>query len=90
MQATKLQPEHRAIMQTWAARLQRWRMHQIAAVLLEAGGPLKLIGAQLVFISQPIFSGLLAGEQIEALAGLLEEPEKTKTFIQFLREDETA
>ena len=27
---------------------------------------------------------------IEALAGLLEEPDKTKTFIQFLREDETA
>ena len=77
-------------MQSWASRLQQWRMHQIAAALLEAGGPLKLIGAQLVFISQPLFSGLMGGEQLKALTGLLEEPEKTKTFIQFLREDETA
>ena len=77
-------------MQLWASRLQQWRMHQIAAALLEAGGPLKLIGAQLVFISQPLFSGLMGGEQLKALTGLLEEPEKTKKFIQFLREDETA
>ena len=76
-------------MQRWAARLQGWQMHQFTAALLEAGGPLKLIGAQLVFISQPLFSGLIRREQINALADMLEEPEQTRTFIQLLREEET-
>jgi hypothetical protein len=88
--ATILQPEDREIYKSWATRLQGWRVHQIAAALLEAGGPLKLIGAQLVFISQPLLSGLLADEKLGTLAGLLEEPEKTATFIQILREEETA
>jgi hypothetical protein len=87
MQATKLQLENQQVMQDWAARLQQWHLHQITAGLLEAGGPLKLIGAQLVFISQPLFSGLLSGDRIDLLAEILEEPEKTNTFVQFLREE---
>ena len=76
-------------MQKWAARLRGWQMHQFTAALLETGGPLKLIGAQLVFISQPLFSGLIGGEQLNALAGMLEEPDQTRTFIHLLREEET-
>ena len=87
MQAAKLQPEYSQVMQQWASRLQQWRMHQIAAALLEASGPLKIIGAQLVFISQPLFSGLLSSERLDLLAGILEEPEKTSTFVQYLREE---
>ena len=60
---------------------------QIAAALLEAGGPLKIIGAQLVFIGQPLFSGLLSSERLDLLAGILEEPEKTSRFVQYLREE---
>jgi hypothetical protein len=90
LSATILQPEDRAVMQSWAARLQQWRVHQVAATMLEAAGPLKIIGAQLVFIGQPLFSGLLSGKQLETLAGMLEEPDKTRQFIQFLREDEAA
>jgi hypothetical protein len=87
MQAAKLQPEYSQVMQRWAARLQQWRMHQIAAALLEAGGPLKIVGAQLVFIGQPLFSGLLSGERLDLLAGILEEPEKTEAFVDFLRKE---
>ena len=87
MQAAKLQPEYSQVMQRWAARLQHWRIHQIAAALLEAGGPLKIIGAQLVFISQPLFSGLMSGDRLDLLAGILEEPEKTNAFVNFLREE---
>lgn len=90
MSATILQPEDNAVMQSWAARLKQWQVHQVAATVLEAAGPLKIIGAQLVFIGQPLFSGLLSGKQLDTLAGLLEEPDKTRQFIQILREDETA
>ncbi len=87
MQATKLQPEYAEVMQSWAARLQHWRLNHLAAALLEAGGPLKLIGAQLVFISQPLFSGLLSSGRLDLLAGILEEPAQSDTFIRFLREE---
>lgn len=90
LSATILQPEDTAVMQSWAARLQQWRVHQVAAALLDGSGPLKIIGAQLVFIGQPLFSSLLPGKQLETLAGMLEEPDKTQQFIQFLREDEAA
>ena len=90
MQAAKIQPETELVMQNWAGRLQQWHLHQIAAALLEAGGPLKIIGAQLVFISQPLFSGLFSGDRLDLIAGILEEPEKTNTFVQFLREDAQA
>ena len=87
MQAAKLQPETTQVMQSWADRLQQWRLNQLTAALLEAGGPLKLIGAQMIFISQPLFSGLLSGGSLDLLAGILEEPEQTDTFIRFLREE---
>jgi hypothetical protein len=87
LQATKLQPEYRQVMQGWAGRLRHWRLNQITASLLEAGGPLKIIGAQLVFISQPMFSGLLSSDNLDLLAEILEKPERTSTFVQFLREE---
>lgn len=87
MQAEKLQPEYTEVMQSWADRLHQWRLNQLTAVLLEAGGPLKLIGAQLIFISQPLFSGLLSSGRLDLLAEILEEPEQTTTFIRFLREE---
>lgn len=87
MQAEKLQPEYPEVMQSWADRLHQWRLNQLTAVLLEAGGPLKLIGAQLIFISQPLFSGLLSSGRLDLLAEILEDSEQTTTFIRFLREE---
>ena len=87
MQATKLQPDQQSLMQSWASRLQQWRVHQLAAALLEASGPLKLVGAQLVYLGQPLLGGLVANEQLDALAHMLEEPAQTKNFIRYLREE---
>ena len=74
-------------MQNWASRLQQWRVHQLAAALLEASGPLKLVGAQLVYLGQPLLGGLVANEQLDALAHMLEEPAQTNNFIRYLREE---
>lgn len=87
MQAKNLQPEQHEILQSWAGRLQQWRVHQLAAALLEASGPLNTVGAQLVYITQPIFSSILAREKILTLAGMLEEPSNTQAFIRYLREE---
>lgn len=87
MQAKNLHPEQDKILQSWADRLQRWRVHQLTATLLEAFGPLNLVGAQLVHIGQPVLSSVLAREKLLTLADMLEEPTNTQTFIRYLREE---
>lgn len=52
------------------------------ALLLEAAGPLNLIGAQLLYFGAPLFS---KPDQIDALARLLEEDSETRAFVAYLR-----
>jgi hypothetical protein len=70
----------------WADALHRRGLGEAAAVLLEAGGPLNVIAAQLVYLSQPVFSRSISPDRLEALAHLLEEPEQTQSFVTYLRE----
>ncbi|MCB2178717.1 hypothetical protein KQH61_04820 [bacterium] len=87
LQAKNLHPEQQQILKSWAGRLQQWRVHQVAATLLEASRPLNTVGAQLVYITQPILSSLVPQEKIITLAELLEEPSNTQAFIRYLREE---
>jgi hypothetical protein len=73
--------------QEWAQRLRRLGLNQFAAAFLEASGPLNLIGAQLVYISQPLLSGLVSDQKLSALARVLEDPGQTEAFIYSLREE---
>lgn len=87
MQAGKLQPSNQQTYHTWANRLRQWGLHQLTAALLEAGGPLNLVSAQLVHIGQPVLGSFVAKPQLDALADLLEEPDQTRAFVECLRED---
>ena len=73
--------------QEWAQRLRRWGLNQFAAAILEASGPLNLIGAQLVYIGQPVLNSVFADRHLNALAQALEDPDQTQAFIHYLRED---
>jgi hypothetical protein len=70
----------------WADRLKDWGMGEFAASILEALGPINLVGAQLVYISQPVLDDIFPAEHLNALANLLEEPGQTKVFVNVLRE----
>jgi hypothetical protein len=70
----------------WTKTLRRWGMQALAASLLEAAGPLTTLGAQMIYLSQPVLNSVLPGGQIDALATLLDNPAETKRFIVFLRE----
>ena len=72
----------------WASRLQHWGLGSFAATLLESAGPLKLLGAQLVYMGQPTLNGLLPNEQLSALANLLENDTDSRSFVKVLREEE--
>jgi hypothetical protein len=61
-------------------------MQDFVASFLEAAGPLTLLGAQVVYFSQPYFDGLDQHGHLRALADMLEDSTKTYAFIDFLRE----
>ena len=65
----------------WAESLRRFKLDVVAAWLLEAGGPLIILGAQAVYLGQPF----LGGKKLDSLAHMLEEEEETQAFARYLR-----
>ena len=77
------------IWQAWANKLHRWGLGYWVASFLEAAGPLTTLGAQVVYVTQPLLNPIWQDEYLEALAGMLEKPERTQLFAAFLREENT-
>lgn len=69
----------------WAERLHHWKLKRITAAILDAFGPLNIIGAQLMYLSQPLLHTFFTSESTSELAHMLEDPEKTQLFILTLR-----
>jgi len=67
----------------WAETLRRYKLHELIAMLLEAGTPLALLGAQVLYFSR----GLIANDQLTALALTLEEDNEAHAFASFLVEE---
>ena len=65
----------------WAESLRRLKLDGFAAWLLDAGGPLTLLGAQAVYLSQPF----IGGKKLDSLAHLLEEEQESQAFARYLR-----
>jgi hypothetical protein len=76
----------RALWPAWAAHLQQWKLTAFAAWLLEAGSPLTLLGSQALYLVRPF----IGGEQVQALARLLEEDDEVLALANFLREEASA
>lgn len=76
------------IWRIWAAALNRWGLQDLAVTLLEVAGPMATVGAQAVYIGQPLLAGLLPGDHLQALAELLEDNSQTQAFAAFLREEQ--
>jgi len=74
---------------SWAEKLHHWGVTEFVAWLLEAAQPINMIGAQLIYIGQPLFEIFIQPMQIQALAKMLESSEKTKAFVAKLREANT-
>ena len=70
----------------WIKMLSRWGVQDWVASLLEAAGPLTILGAQMVYVTQPLLNVALPENHLHAAARLLEEPIRTRAFIELLRE----
>ena len=84
---TNLHKSQIQIWQEWAGKIKNRNLQNIVATMLEAGGPLNTIFAQIVHISQPVMNVFVSDSHISAFADLLEEQEHTQNFIRSLRED---
>ncbi|MCI0520372.1 MAG: hypothetical protein L0Z70_08975 [Chloroflexi bacterium] len=75
------------IWRLWAEKLHRWGLGEMAASMMEAAGPVMLLGAQVIYLSQPFLGKSLPQGHLAAAARLLEEPERVRSFAAMLRED---
>ena len=72
---------------SWIRTLQRWHLEKITASFLEACGPLTIVGAQLLYFSEPFLDWALPGEHLQAVAEMFENPKDVKDFTDLLREE---
>jgi hypothetical protein len=70
----------------WAETLRHYQLHRFAAMLLEAGMPFALLGAQALYFSR----GLVESDQLTALALTLEEDKEARAFASFLIEEKAS
>ena len=68
----------------WIQALYKLRLQNLAAAFLEALGPVNLLGAQLIYLSQPILSPFVSREVSQDFAKILEDPSETELFIKAL------
>ena len=71
--------------ENWIKTLYKLGLHNLTATFLEASGPINLLGAQLVYLSQPVLSPFISNEQSRDFARILEDPTETAIFIKALR-----
>ena len=81
-----MRPHDHEIWKEWKHALRKWRMQEFVAWLLEATGPVNLVGAQVVYVGQPLLGAFIPKQKTSALARVLEEPETTQAFVRYLRE----
>ena len=80
-------PEVRTSWPTWAEFLHRRGLESLAAWVLEAAGPLTVLGAQALYLGGPLLYPALSKGQVAALASLLEDHSEAQAFAAFLREE---
>jgi hypothetical protein len=74
----------RAYWPAWVDSLRKQGLADLAAWFLEMTGPLNILGAQVLYLSQPLFPSASA-DGLQALAHLLEQDDEAKAFGALLK-----
>jgi len=77
----------RHIWRYWARNLQQWGVIKWVATLLEEAGPLSIIGAQIIYFTQPLFINSNARIHLDAMVRIFDDIQFQRSFVKFLRED---
>ena len=78
--------ENHHIWRIWAKTLHLWGVDNLVATFLEAAGPLTIIGAQAIYIGQPVLNSFVPNEHLNVLTVVLEEDDQRDAFINYIRE----
>jgi hypothetical protein len=70
----------------WSDFLRKYGLEGAAVFLLEAAGPLAVLGAQVFHFTSPFMPMSLNEPQREALANMLEDRQEALAFAAYLRE----
>jgi hypothetical protein len=77
------------IWRIWARNLHQWGLKDVLATFLEAVGPLAILGAQFIYLGQPLLSGRSTSNHLQAIANMLEDTDQRQAFVTYLREEST-
>ena len=77
--SSTLMSSSRAHWLQWAGTLRRYQMDGLMYWLLEAGRPLAVLSAQMLYMGRPFL-----GESADALARTLESDDEARAFASFL------
>lgn len=73
------------IWRIWVKTLHRWGVEDLVASLLEVAGPLTILGAQALYIGQPILNGIVPDGHLSVLTGVLEDDDQRDAFVSYIR-----
>ena len=71
----------------WTAAIHRWGLENWVATILESLGPLTILGAQFIYMAEPVFNNTLPEEHLTAAARLMEDTQRRQAFVRMLREN---
>ncbi len=83
---TTASPEVPRFWSEWAEAIHRLGLGDFAAWFLDVSGPLSVLGAQLLYLGEPLLRPRFSHQQFDSLAELLEDDETMKAFSAYLRE----
>lgn len=78
--------EEVSLWREWAARCRRYGLAGPLSLALEGLDPLLILGAQFLYLGQPLISLAIPRQKVAALAHLLEAPEARTRFRNWLQE----
>lgn len=71
----------------FARRLRAWGLNGLAASLLESAGPFAFVGAQALYFAGDTFAPFFGGDDVAALARLLEDPAQVRAWARQLSQE---
>jgi len=67
---------------TWAARLQRWGLDDLAPVLIDVLRPFGAIGGQLLTLASPLLTAFIAEGRLDQIIETLDDPDRLDQFLR--------
>jgi uncharacterized protein YbjT (DUF2867 family) len=69
---------------TWAARLQRWGLDDVAPVLIEVLRPFSVIGGQILTLTSPLLTTFMDEGRLARIIETLDDPERLDRLARSL------